>query len=74
GLAPRNQRTKKCLGQSEDAALGAVVCHSPLSNLGHCRKGCTLSFTVAFQILKAGLYELSQHMKLQFTAERIGDI
>ncbi|KAG7263816.1 hypothetical protein CRUP_037303 [Coryphaenoides rupestris] len=52
------------------ADLGAVVCHTPLSNLGHCRKGSTLSFTVAFQILKPGLYELSQHMKLklQFTA------
>uniref|UniRef100_A0A3B4VNJ8 Trafficking protein particle complex subunit 14 n=1 Tax=Seriola dumerili TaxID=41447 RepID=A0A3B4VNJ8_SERDU len=53
-----------------DAALGAVVCHTPLSNLGHCRKGSTLSFSVAFQILRPGLYELSQHMKLklQFTA------
>ncbi|CAB1323243.1 unnamed protein product [Coregonus sp. 'balchen'] len=69
-LAVRLVWTPEGRGQSEDAALGAVVCHSPLSNLGHCRKGCTLSFTVAFQILKAGLYELSQHMKLklQFTA------
>ncbi|XP_061558582.1 trafficking protein particle complex subunit 14-like [Phycodurus eques] len=57
-------------GQSEDAALSAVVCHTPLSHLGHCRKGCTLTFSVAFQILRPGLYELSQHMKLklQFTA------
>uniref|UniRef100_A0A3Q4HX78 Trafficking protein particle complex subunit 14 n=1 Tax=Neolamprologus brichardi TaxID=32507 RepID=A0A3Q4HX78_NEOBR len=56
--------------RGEDAALSAVVCHTPLSNLGHCRKGSTLSFSVAFQILKPGLYELSQHMKLklQFTA------
>uniref|UniRef100_A0A3Q3NJU8 Microtubule-associated protein 11-like n=1 Tax=Mastacembelus armatus TaxID=205130 RepID=A0A3Q3NJU8_9TELE len=54
----------------EDTALAAVICHTPLSNLGHCRKGSTLSFSVAFQILKPGLYELSQHMKLklQFTA------
>uniref|UniRef100_A0A672YBX6 Microtubule associated protein 11 n=1 Tax=Sphaeramia orbicularis TaxID=375764 RepID=A0A672YBX6_9TELE len=59
---------KLCHG--EDTALAAVVCHTPLSNLGHCRKGSTLSFSVAFQILRPGLYELSQHMKLklQFTA------
>uniref|UniRef100_A0A672Y7E3 Microtubule associated protein 11 n=1 Tax=Sphaeramia orbicularis TaxID=375764 RepID=A0A672Y7E3_9TELE len=59
-----------CRGQGEDTALAAVVCHTPLSNLGHCRKGSTLSFSVAFQILRPGLYELSQHMKLklQFTA------
>ncbi|XP_062850233.1 trafficking protein particle complex subunit 14 [Trichomycterus rosablanca] len=53
-----------------DPAVSAVVCHSPLSNLGYCRKGSTISVSVAFQILKAGLFELSQHMKLklQFTA------
>eukprot|EP00066_Takifugu_rubripes_P006210 XP_003970822.1 PREDICTED: uncharacterized protein C7orf43 homolog [Takifugu rubripes] len=57
-------------GQGEDSSLSAVICHAPLSNLGQCRKGSTLSFSVAFQILKPGLYELSQHMKLklQFTA------
>uniref|UniRef100_A0A3B3VMU3 Trafficking protein particle complex subunit 14 n=1 Tax=Poecilia latipinna TaxID=48699 RepID=A0A3B3VMU3_9TELE len=57
-------------GPMLDAALAAVVCHTPLSNLGHCRRGSTLSFSVSFQILKPGLYELSQHMKLklQFTA------
>ncbi|XP_029944068.1 trafficking protein particle complex subunit 14 isoform X1 [Salarias fasciatus] len=48
----------------------AVVCRSPLSNLGRCRKGSTLSVCVTFQILRQGLYELSRHMKmkLQFTA------
>lgn len=46
-------------GQGEDSPLSAVVCHTPLSNLGHCRKGSTLSFSVAFQILKPGLYEVS---------------
>lgn len=46
-------------GQREDSPLSAVVCHTPLSNLGHCRKGSTLSFSVAFQILKPGLYEVS---------------
>ncbi|KAM9333501.1 trafficking protein particle complex subunit 14-like [Pholidichthys leucotaenia] len=69
-LAVRLVWTPEGRGHGEDAALGAVVCHSPLSNLGHCRKGSTLSFSVNFQILKPGLYELSQHMKLklQFTA------
>ncbi|KAG7224711.1 hypothetical protein INR49_004599 [Caranx melampygus] len=69
-LAVRLVWTPEGRGQGEDAALGAVVCHTPLSNLGHCRKGSTLSFSVAFQVLKPGLYELSQHMKLklQFTA------
>lgn len=47
-------------GQSEDTTLAAVVCHTPLSNLGHCRKGSTLSFSVAFQILKPGLYEVGR--------------
>ncbi|XP_041948501.1 trafficking protein particle complex subunit 14-like [Alosa pseudoharengus] len=69
-LAVRLVWTPEGRGQSEETATGPVVCQSPLSNLGHCRKGSTLSFTVAFQILRAGLYELSQHMKLklQFTA------
>ncbi|KAI4791210.1 hypothetical protein KUCAC02_034139 [Chaenocephalus aceratus] len=53
-----------------EASLVPVVCRTPLSNLGYCRKGSTISFSVNFQILKPGLYELSQHMKLklQFTA------
>ncbi|KAL4631385.1 hypothetical protein GN956_G15456 [Arapaima gigas] len=69
-LAVRLVWTPEGRGPSEDPSVSAVVCHSPLSNLGHCRKGSTLSFTVAFQILRAGLFELSQHMKLklQFTA------
>ncbi|XP_056298941.1 trafficking protein particle complex subunit 14 [Pseudoliparis swirei] len=54
----------------DHSAPPAVVCQSPLNNLGQCRKGSSLSFTVAFQILRTGLFELSQHMKLklQFTA------
>ncbi|KAG5260932.1 hypothetical protein AALO_G00298130 [Alosa alosa] len=69
-LAVRLVWTPEGRGHKEDPAVNAVVCHSPLSNLGYCRKGSTLSVTVAFQILKAGLFELSQHMKLklQFTA------
>ncbi|XP_068444505.1 trafficking protein particle complex subunit 14 isoform X2 [Clinocottus analis] len=57
-------------GQQDHRAHPAVVCQSPVNNLGQCRKGSTLSFTVAFQILRSGLFELSQHMKLklQFTA------
>lgn len=45
-------------GQKDDPAVNAVVCHSPLSNLGYCRKGSTLSISVAFQILRAGLFEV----------------
>ncbi|XP_026189493.1 trafficking protein particle complex subunit 14 isoform X2 [Mastacembelus armatus] len=62
--------SETCRGGQQDPKLGAVVCQSPFNNLGQCRKGSTLSFTVAFQILKTGLFELSQHMKLklQFTA------
>ncbi|XP_024921342.1 uncharacterized protein C7orf43 homolog isoform X2 [Cynoglossus semilaevis] len=69
-LAVRLVWTPEGRGQVDDAALTSVVCRSPLSNLGHCRKGSTLSFSVNFQVLKPGLYELSQHMKLklQFTA------
>lgn len=69
-LAVRLVWTPEARGSSDDPSLSSVVCHSPLSNLGHCRKGSTLSFSVGFQILRPGLYELSQHMKLklQFTA------
>ncbi|CAB1426148.1 unnamed protein product [Pleuronectes platessa] len=49
----------------QDARDEAVVCQSPINNLGQCSKGSTLSFTVAFQILRTGLFELSQHMKLK---------
>ncbi|KAI3376715.1 hypothetical protein L3Q82_017141 [Scortum barcoo] len=57
-------------GGQQDCRMGAVVCHSPVNHLGQCRKGSTLSFAVAFQTLRTGLFELSQHMKLklQFTA------
>uniref|UniRef100_A0A670KF41 Trafficking protein particle complex subunit 14 n=1 Tax=Podarcis muralis TaxID=64176 RepID=A0A670KF41_PODMU len=51
-------------------AQDAIVCHTPLNNLGFSRKGSARTFCVTFQALRAGLYELSQHMKLklQFTA------
>uniref|UniRef100_A0A6I8PRB1 Trafficking protein particle complex subunit 14 n=1 Tax=Ornithorhynchus anatinus TaxID=9258 RepID=A0A6I8PRB1_ORNAN len=56
--------------RSMQAALDAIVCHTPLNNLGFSRKGSALTFRVGFQALRAGLFELSQHMKLklQFTA------
>ncbi|XP_029436426.1 microtubule-associated protein 11 [Rhinatrema bivittatum] len=71
---PENAVAGKKLSEEErralQAALDSVVCHTPLNNLGYCRKGSSLTFSVAFQILQAGLFELSQHMKLklQFTA------
>ncbi|KAK2900300.1 trafficking protein particle complex subunit 14 isoform X1 [Channa argus] len=57
-------------GGERNPGVGTVVCQSPFNNLGQCSKGSTLSFSVAFQILSTGLFELSQHMKLklQFTA------
>ncbi|XP_041093287.1 trafficking protein particle complex subunit 14 [Polyodon spathula] len=71
---PENAVAGKLLSREEsapsEAGLSAVVCHTPLSSLGSCRKGSSLAFSVSFEILQAGLYELSQHMKLklQFTA------
>ncbi|XP_071656351.1 trafficking protein particle complex subunit 14 isoform X2 [Patagioenas fasciata] len=57
-------------GRAAQGALDAVVCHTPLTNLGYSRKGSARTIRVAFQALRAGLFELSQHMKLklQFTA------
>ncbi|XP_051935051.1 trafficking protein particle complex subunit 14 isoform X1 [Hippocampus zosterae] len=54
----------------QDGEVTAVVCQSPFRNLGRCRKGSSMSFTVVFQILGTGLFELSEHMKmkLQFKA------
>lgn len=40
-----------------------VVCQSPLHNLGRCKKGSALSFTVAFQILRSGLYEVPKYIQ-----------
>ncbi|XP_053908723.1 trafficking protein particle complex subunit 14 isoform X2 [Cuculus canorus] len=64
---------KKLSGEERratQAALDAIVCHTPLNNLGYSRKGSALTIRVAFEALRAGLFELSQHMKLklQFTA------
>ncbi|XP_067827951.1 trafficking protein particle complex subunit 14 [Heptranchias perlo] len=56
--------------RAAEATLSSVVCHTPLNHLGYCKKGSTVTYNVAFQVLRAGLFELSQHMKLklQFTA------
>ncbi|CAI5697392.1 microtubule-associated protein 11-like [Oreochromis aureus] len=48
-------------GGSQDPSVGAVVCQSPLNNLGQCKKGSILSFTVAFQILKTGIFEVRRY-------------
>lgn len=40
------------------AALDSIVCHTPLNNLGFSRKGSALTFSVAFQALRAGLFEV----------------
>ncbi|XP_066578815.1 trafficking protein particle complex subunit 14 [Amia ocellicauda] len=67
---PEGAHSGRAQCADECQSVSSVVCHTPLSNLGYCRRGSTLSFTVAFQILRSGLFELSQHMKLklQFTA------
>ena len=38
------------------AALDSIVCHTPLNNLGFSRKGSALTFSVAFQALRTGLF------------------
>lgn len=45
-------------GGQQDSRVAAVVCRSPFNHLGQCRKGSILSFTVAFQILRTGLFEV----------------
>ncbi|XP_078056963.1 trafficking protein particle complex subunit 14 isoform X1 [Mustelus asterias] len=56
--------------RAAETTLNSVVCLTPLSHLGYCKKGSTVTYKVAFQVLRTGLFELSQHMKLklQFTA------
>ncbi|XP_030921259.1 microtubule-associated protein 11, partial [Geospiza fortis] len=41
-------------------SLDSVVCHTPLTNLGYSRKGSARTFRVAFQALRAGLFEVRQ--------------
>lgn len=42
------------------AALDSIVCHTPLNNLGFSRKGSALTFSVAFQALRTGLFEVDR--------------
>lgn len=52
---------KKLSGEERratQAALDAIVCHTPLNNLGYSRKGSALTIRVAFQALRAGLFEV----------------
>ncbi|KAM8973140.1 trafficking protein particle complex subunit 14 isoform 1-T1 [Pelodytes ibericus] len=64
----------RCLSEEDrrvtQAAQEAVVCYTPINSLGFCRKGSSVTIGVTFMALRAGLFELSQHMKLklQFTA------
>ncbi|XP_053825309.1 trafficking protein particle complex subunit 14 isoform X1 [Vidua macroura] len=69
-LAVRLVWTPEATAGKARGSLDSVVCHTPLTNLGYSRKGSARTFRVAFQALRAGLFELSQHMKLklQFTA------
>ncbi|XP_064639104.1 trafficking protein particle complex subunit 14-like [Lineus longissimus] len=44
--------------------INSVICQEPCQSVGSCKTGSTVTITVGFQILKAGLYELCQHMRL----------
>ncbi|XP_030330803.1 microtubule-associated protein 11 isoform X2 [Strigops habroptila] len=67
---PETATTGQRAPGEERGAPEAVVCHSPQTNLGFSRKGSATTTRVAFQALRAGLFELSRHMKLklQFAA------
>lgn len=59
--APMVPAGKKLSGEERratQAALDAIVCHTPLNNLGYSRKGSALTIRVAFQALRAGLFEV----------------
>ncbi|XP_035692223.1 microtubule-associated protein 11-like [Branchiostoma floridae] len=51
--------------RSARSVMDSVVCHTPSYNLGFCKCGSTVSFTVPFQVLRPGLFEVGQHMKLK---------
>ena len=44
--------------RAAQAALDAIVCHTPLTHLGSSRKGSARTIRVAFQALRAGLFEV----------------
>ncbi|GCB69731.1 hypothetical protein scyTo_0008445 [Scyliorhinus torazame] len=45
--------------RAAETTLNSVVCHTPLSHLGYCKKGSTVTYKVAFQVLRAGLFEVT---------------
>ncbi|XP_036027835.1 microtubule-associated protein 11 isoform X2 [Onychomys torridus] len=59
---PEHAQAGKQLCEEErramQAALDSIVCHTPLNNLGFSRKGSALTFSVAFQALRTGLFEV----------------
>ncbi|MEE6528423.1 hypothetical protein FKM82_030708, partial [Ascaphus truei] len=52
----------RCVSEEDrrvtQAAQEAVVCHSPVNNLGFCRRGSSVSFSVTFMALRDGLFEV----------------
>ncbi|KAJ1067818.1 hypothetical protein K5549_016472, partial [Capra hircus] len=62
---PEHAQAGKQLCEEErramQAALDSIVCHTPLNNLGFSRKGSALTFSVAFQALRTGLFEVGWH-------------
>ncbi|XP_067668579.1 trafficking protein particle complex subunit 14-like [Haliotis asinina] len=42
----------------------SVVCHDPDVYVGACPRGCTMPVSVSFQLLKTGLYEFGEMMKV----------
>uniref|UniRef100_A0A8C3QL10 Microtubule associated protein 11 n=1 Tax=Cyanoderma ruficeps TaxID=181631 RepID=A0A8C3QL10_9PASS len=58
-LAVRLVWTPEATAGRSRGSVDSVVCHSPLTNLGYSRKGSARTFQVAFQALRAGLFEVS---------------
>ncbi|XP_041281099.1 trafficking protein particle complex subunit 14, partial [Onychostruthus taczanowskii] len=58
-LAVRLVWTPEATAGKSRGSLDSVVCHTPLTNLGYSRKGSARTFRVAFQALRAGLFEVS---------------
>uniref|UniRef100_UPI00358E7C9F trafficking protein particle complex subunit 14 isoform X2 n=1 Tax=Myxine glutinosa TaxID=7769 RepID=UPI00358E7C9F len=49
----------KVEAQMGGSAVMPIICHTPTNHLGCFRKGSALSFTVGFQALRTGLFEVS---------------
>lgn len=57
-MVPAGKKLSREERRATQAALDAIVCHTPLNNLGYSRKGSALTIRVAFQALRAGLFEV----------------